>query len=121
MGAFKKKILVGGREEHIERTQEVEVLVDTGAHHSALPASLLHSLNVSQAWIEDFELADGAVRRYPVGYAMFYIGDKERECPVVFASDDAFLLGATTLENFSFGVDPVGQDLIPLPPRARPF
>ena len=45
--------------------------------------------------------------------ARFSIGGVERYCPVIFGSEDEYLVGATTLEIFELVVDPLGERLAP--------
>ena len=62
------------------------------------------------------ELADERVVEYEVGEARLRLDGRERTTLIVFGPDDAApLLGATSLELFNLGVDPVGQSLVPVP------
>ena len=121
MGVFRTAIRVAGFNGESERIEDVEVLVDTGALHSMLPASLLEHSALSPEWYEAFSLADGSEVRYGVGYAMFYIGPEHRRCPVIFGVEDEYLLGATTLEIFNLAPDPVNETLVNVVRRARPI
>ncbi len=120
MGTFRVAIRVGGIDKEAERVERVHVLVDTGALHSMLPASLLDHLGIMPQWKQLFSLADLSIAEYPVGYAMFYINDKERACPTIFGPENDYLLGATTLENFSLSADPVNEILVDVIHHARP-
>ena len=91
----------------------VDAVLDTGAAHSMLPASLLAGLNVPALEEPVFILADGSRVRYGFGMARFRIDDKERQCPVIFGPDNNFLLGATALETFNLLADPHGERLVP--------
>ena len=91
----------------------VDAVVDTGAAHSMLPASLLSDLQIPPLQELGFILADGSRVRYGFGMARFVIDDDERQCPVIFGPDDNFLLGATTLQFFNLLVDPSGERLVP--------
>ena len=91
----------------------VDAVVDTGAAHSMLPASLLGKLNVSPQEELGFILADGSRVRYGFGMALFRIDEKERQCPVIFGPDGNYLLGATALETFNLLADPHGERLVP--------
>ncbi len=91
----------------------VDAVVDTGAAHSMLPASLLTGLNIAPQEQLGFILADGRRVRYGFGMARFRIDDKERQCPVIFVPDNNYLLGATALETFNLLVDPHGERLVP--------
>ena len=91
----------------------VDAVVDTGAAHSMLPASLLARLNIAPLQQLGFILADGSRVRYGFGMARFRIEDEERQCPVIFGPDNNYLLGATALEIFNLLVDPQGERLVP--------
>ena len=119
MGLFNVNVSVGGFGEYHEHIEAIDVLVDTGALHSLLPESLLNHLAIEKEWFQEFVLADHTKVQYPVGHAMFYINGEERRCPAVFAPQESYLLGATTLENFSLSVDPVNQKLVKVSPHVR--
>ena len=91
----------------------VDAIVDTGAAHSMLPASLLGDLDISPLQELGFILADGSRVRYGFGVARFHIDDQERPCAVIFGPDDNYLLGASALEMFNLLVDPSGERLVP--------
>lgn len=92
----------------------VNTVVDTGAAHSMLPASLLDRLNIAPLQQLGFILADGSRVRYGFGVARFRIADQERHCAVIFGPDNNYLLGASALEMFNLLVDPSGEQLVPV-------
>ncbi len=91
----------------------VDAIVDTGAAHSMLPASLLDGLNIAPLQQLGFILADGSRVRYGFGVARFRIDDQERPCAVIFGQNNNYLLGASALEMFNLLVDPSGESLVP--------
>ena len=119
VGTFTITIRVMGKSRHAERVDIVPVLVDTGAAHTMLPGDLLEYLGVEREWRQEFELGDLTRKQFDMGIATLGIEDVERQCPVMFGPEEEGLLGATTLEIFSLGVDPVHQQLAPITPRAR--
>jgi clan AA aspartic protease len=120
MGILNVNVSVGGVGEYHERIEAIDAIVDTGALHSLLPESLLNHLAIEKEWLQEFVLADRTKVQYPVGHAMFYINGEERRCPAIFApQEENYLLGATTLENFSLSVDPVNQELVKVNPHIR--
>ena len=95
---------------------EVEALVDTGTTYTSLPAGVLNRLGVEPEGSRRFELADNRIVEYPIGYVRVQLNGSEAIVLVVFAPEETDpLLGATALELFSLGVDPVNQRLIPVP------
>ena len=114
MGTFSVAVQVGdlvGRQ-----FVEVEALVDTGASDTTLPEDILAPLGIQPIARRSFRLADERLVEYPVGQARLRLDGDEFIVLVVFAPEGTMpLLGATTLETFSLGVDPKGQRLIPVP------
>lgn len=83
----------------------VTAVVDTGADHSMLPASLLKRLDVAPLERMRFVRDDGSRDEYGIGIARIAIDGRERPCPVVFGPDNAYMLGASTLEIFNLRRD----------------
>ncbi len=117
MGVFSVKIEVG----HTEGgpTEAMDALVDTGAFYSQVPASVLRRLGVESIRLESFELADGSVREFPVGWIRLLHDDIEVFSPVVFGGEVEPILGALTLELLAKVVDPVNQKLEPMKLKGR--
>ena len=114
MGTFTVPIQIG----NLAGAQftEVTALVDTGATYTTLPGSLLARMGVAQEGYRRFELADNRVVEYPIGQARIRLEGQELIVLVVFALEDTDpLLGATALEIFGLGVDPIKQRLAPVP------
>lgn len=113
MGTFTVSIQVGdltGRQ-----FTQVEALVDTGATHTLLPADVLRHLGIEAMERVSFQMADDRIVEYQVGEVRVRLDGRERTTVVVFGPEGvAPLLGATTLELFNLGVDPVQQQLIPV-------
>jgi predicted aspartyl protease len=60
-----------------------------------------------------FELADERIAEYPVGEIRLQMSGRRRTVLAVFGPEHATpLLGATTLELFNLGVDPVRRRLV---------
>ena len=100
---------------------EVLALVDTGATHTMLPASLLEQHRIEILDEQYINYADGSRSVAGVGQARIAYRGREWTCPVIFGGEDEYLMGATTLENFNLMVDPVEKELVHRPWRARPF
>jgi len=113
MGTFGVIIEVGGPRG--QRYEAVEALVATGATDTVLPSELIRRLNVEVIDRLAFRLADQRVEEYDVGETRIRLDGRERTVLVVFGPEGAnALLGATTLELFHLGVDPIGQRLVPV-------
>ena len=97
-----------------ERVAVVDLLVDTGATLSWVPRQILEQLGVPRLARRRFLLADGGfVERDTAGVVMRMDGTEAMVTVVVAESGDAHLLGATALETLGFGIDPIGQRLVP--------
>ncbi len=117
MGAFEVTVGVG-RLGDGELTP-VMAMVDTGAAHSVMPESLLKRLGLTPMEYRPFAIADGSEVEYGYGMALFGIKGREFPCPVVFGVEGQYLLGATSLQIFNLMVDPLEEQLVSKPLRAR--
>jgi clan AA aspartic protease len=114
MGQFRVRIEVGDLQGI--RFEPVDALVDTGASDTRVPGSVLQRLGVSPQERAPFRIADESIVEYEIGQAMVCLDGRTRYTVVVFGPEASeSLLGATTLEAFGLGVDPVGRRLIPVP------
>ena len=111
MGTFEVAIETGNLRG--ERNYALEVLVDTGASHLVVPRPTLEDLGIQVVERWPFELADNRVQEFEVGQVGLRIEGREAYVRVVFGEPGGpALLGATALEVFNLGVDPVRQQLI---------
>lgn len=96
----------------LERSVQVEMLVDTGALISVVPRPTLESLRVPVQFRRSFRLANGETIQRDVGAAFFRWNGHESVAPVVFGDpEDMPLLGVTALEAMGLQVDPSTQQL----------
>lgn len=90
-------------------------IVDTASTHTTAPEGLLNSLRVVAENSSRFELGDGRIVEYPVGYTRMRYNGKSGIVPVVFTPNDVEpLIGATTLEILGLAVNPVSKELLPV-------
>ena len=115
MGYFSVQVHVGHPWDREGNLHPVEAIVDTGASDSLFPASLLTELQIEPEGTYRCQYANGETDMRGYGVAAIRIGERTNICPVIFGPDDQVLLGATTLEIFKLAVDPVGQELVPVP------
>jgi clan AA aspartic protease len=114
MGTFSVDLVVSNLQG--DQSESVTALVDAGANHTTLPASLLRRLSVSPHTRAEFVLADDRGIELEIGRAWVQLDGQREFTLVVFGSDDAEpLLGAVTLEEFRLALDPVSKTLIPVP------
>ena len=92
--------------------ETVTMLVDTGATHSAVPASLAGRLGLPPNREDTFEMADGRRLRLPVVEARVRING--RQAPTLaIVTEGRPLLGAHALEGLGLAVDPSRKRLVP--------
>ncbi len=97
-----------------ERRQEVELMVDTGALYSIVPASVLRALGIQPIHRLEFELANGQPIERDAGEARFFYDGRKAVSPVVFGEEGgAAVLGVLTLESMGLEVDPVRKEIRP--------
>lgn len=113
VGMFEVKVKLANQAAP-SRTEEVSLLVDTGATLSWVPRPLLEKLGIKPTARLEFQLADGRLLQRDAGAALFTIDGKSLGIPVAFGEPgEESVLGATALEALGFIVDPVEQKLIP--------
>ena len=113
MGTFSVPIQVAASPS--ARYVSMDALVDTGATYSMIPSDVLTELGVAVEETRSFEIADGSEAEFQSGEASIRVEGKRVTAVVVFAPEGtAPLLGATTLEMASLGVDPIRKVLVPV-------
>jgi predicted aspartyl protease len=116
MGMFKKKVKVANAKDP-DKFFEEEFWIDTGALYSFVPEGYLERIGVEPVAKRNLILADGRQDTRLLGFCNLQIEGLEGTipCPVIFAPKGSlFLLGATALENFGVGVDPLQKELRPI-------
>lgn len=94
--------------------EPVEVLADTGATLTLLPAALLQRAGVKAEDRVVVQLADGRTAERHVGNAWITVEGHSTPVRVMFGeASDSALLGLTALEQLGLAVDPVARRLIP--------
>jgi clan AA aspartic protease len=113
MGTFHVPIEVSN--EHRDRWESVETLVDTGATYSTLPTAVLERLGIRPYTRARFELADGREVERDIGYGWVRVAGEAAVTIFVFGTpDDGSLLGAHALEGLRRAPDPAGRRLLPV-------
>lgn len=95
--------------------ETVEVMVDTGATFTQVPAELLRRLGVEVGERAPVRLGDGRLSLDEVGDTYIRLAGKTFITPVIFGREgEPNLLGVIALERALLAVDPVGQRLVPV-------
>ena len=98
----------------LARTEEVSLIVDTGATLSWIPRELLQKLGVAPFSRLPFSLADRRRLERDVTAVLIAIDGRKAPVQVAFgAAGEEAVLGATDLEGLGFMIDPVGKQLVP--------
>jgi aspartyl protease family protein len=96
--------------------ESIELLVDSGAVYSVIPAPVLRRLGIRSDGREEFVLADGSRITRRKGIAKFRYKERFGGGDVIFGEPgDSLLLGALTLEALGLSLDPLRRELKPLP------
>ncbi len=112
MGTFRVKAKVSKVGEP-ESSVETDMIVDTGATYTTLPASLLRQLGVGPIRKIKLRIASGRIVERNLGEVTVEIQGRKTTTPVVFGNKEVRLLGSVTLEELSFAADPVARELVP--------
>lgn len=96
-----------------EEVADQELLVDTGATYSTIPASVLQQCGVTSEREVSLRLADGRVVQRPLGYSWMVVEGVRIHTPILFGEPgDPSLLGVIALEDANLTVDPVTRQLL---------
>lgn len=96
------------------RTEEVSLIVDTGATLSWIPREVLQKLSIVPFSRLPFSLADGRRLEQDVTAVLLSIDGRKAPVQVAFGEEgEEAVLGATALEGLGFMVDPVAKKLLP--------
>jgi len=113
MGTFRVDVEIENPLRPGERRQLSNVLVDTGAELSWVPASVLESLGISRRTEWHFRQADGTILSRWAGLAFVHAAGRNASDDVVFGEPgDLVLLGARSLEGLNLRVDSREKRLI---------
>lgn len=114
MGTFAVTVTLS----HPERRESqltLDLLVDTGATWSLIPAEAARVLGMEPSETRTVRTADGRRLDLPLGEVRFTIDGRSLTTPCLIGGPDApALLGAVTLEAFGFAPDPVQKILVPV-------
>jgi len=91
---------------------EAQFLVDTGAIDCMAPRHELEKLGIHIEGKSVYELANGEVVEYQLGFARIAFMGQETVSQIIFGPEDTEpLLGVVVLENLGYFVDPISKQL----------
>jgi predicted aspartyl protease len=100
------------------RSEEIELLVDTGAIFVTLPREFAERLELVVVRLKRVRVAGGAIATWPLAEVRVAIGDDDAPTLCLIAPSGPALLGAVALESLLLGVDPVNRRLVPIEAHA---
>ncbi len=113
MGIFEVKVKLASLTAPA-KTEEVSLLVDTGATLSWIPREILAKLGVAPFSRLPFSLADGRRLERDVTAVLATVDGRRAPVTVAFGEPgEEAVLGVTALESLGFVIDPIGQKLVP--------
>ena len=113
MSLFRVNIVACNPKQESLVTPAIDVLVDTGAELTWLPAELLSNAGITPRRKRTFQTATKQVIEREVGYAILRAEGYETTDEVVFAlPTDLSLLGVRTLEGFGVMVDNIAHRFV---------
>jgi aspartyl protease family protein len=99
-----------------EEMRQIDLLIDSGAIYSVVPAATLDELGIKPFATQDFRLADGRKISRRKGGALFRFQGRVGGADVIFGEPgDSSLVGAFTLAALGLALDPLRRELHPLP------
>lgn len=114
MGYVRVKVKVRNPQERV-REEEVELLAETGAIYSIIPAKVLDTLKIERRTKRKMRLADARLVERHLGIAELEIKGEIAHSTIVFGEDtDSSVLGVAALEEVGLQVDPVTGQLKPM-------
>ena len=91
---------------------EAEFLVDTGAIDCMVPSNELEKIGIKKEGKSVYELANGEVVEYKLGFARIAFMGQETVAQVIFGPENVEpILGVVVLENLGYFVDPISKQL----------
>jgi clan AA aspartic protease len=96
----------------MSRSEQIELLVDTGSTYTWVSAMLLERLNVKAKSTRKFKTIDGRLLERKIGEVLMEHMNEKATRMVVFADKgDAEVLGVDALEGLGLEVDPITKQL----------
>jgi predicted aspartyl protease len=113
MSLFRVNIIACNPQDEATLTPPIDVLVDTGAELTWLPAELLQKIGIQPRRKRTFRTATTQLIERDVGYVILRAEGYETTDEVVFAlPTDLSLLGVRTIEGFGVMVDNLARRFV---------
>ena len=96
------------------RSEELELLVDTGATFLVVPRGLADRIELHPTRAGPLQIAGGREETWPLAEARLALDGVEVTTPCLIAPQGPALLGAVALESLLLAVDPIAKRLVPV-------
>lgn len=96
------------------RSEDVDLLVDTGATFVVVPRSLAEQLELRIRRSTTVLIGGGRRESWPIAEVRLALEDQDVSTPCFIAPEGPALLGAVALESLLLAVDPVARRLVPV-------
>jgi len=111
MGLFRVQVRLTGP---TGQSEELQVLVDTGATFLVVPRVLAERLELRPTRTCPLQLAGGREETWPLAEVRVAFSGAEVTTPCLIGPEGPPLLGAVALESLLLAVDPVAKRLVPV-------
>lgn len=112
MGTFHESILIA-HPGAPKKTAALEAIVDTGATYSWIPKDILTRIRIKPVESRSLKIANGKIIKRKLGIILMTVHGKTMPTPVLFGNKGSTpLIGAVTLEELGFAVDPIHRTLV---------
>jgi predicted aspartyl protease len=96
----------------MSRSEQIELLVDTGSTYTWVSNVILERLNVKAETTRKFKTIDGRLLERRIGEVLMeYVNEKATRMVVFADKGDAEVLGVDALEGLGLEVDPITKRL----------
>lgn len=96
----------------MSRSEQIELLVDTGSTYTWVSSGVLEKLNVEVKTARKFKTIDGRLLERKVGEVLIeYMNEKATRMVVFAEKGDSEVLGVDALEGLGLEVDPITKQL----------
>jgi len=96
----------------MSKSEQIELLVDTGSTYTWVSSVVLKRLNVEAKTARKFKTIDGRLLERKVGEVLIeYMNEKATRMVVFADKGDAEVLGVDALEGLGLEVDPITKQL----------
>jgi len=96
----------------MSKSEQIELLVDTGSTYTWVSSVTLERLNVKVKTIRKFKTIDGRLLERKIGEVLVeYMNEKATRMVVFADKGDAEVLGVDALEGLGLEVDPITKQL----------